>query len=191
MILNLAKRRKTVRKFKKEKPPIEKILKSIEAAKEAPSGMNAQPWHFIIIETSERKREIRGLCEEGEKKFYEKMKGKLGEWLQDKGFMWEKPFLSDAPYLLLVFTDVRAPFAVQSTWLTIGYLLLALEEEGLGTVTYTPPNLREIENLLGVPKYYRLQTILPIGYPNDEKSKYERKALEDVISFEKFGKDEF
>jgi len=28
-----------------------------------------------------REREIRGLCEEGEKKFYEKMKGKLGEWL--------------------------------------------------------------------------------------------------------------
>lgn len=61
MILNLAKRRKTVRKFKKEKPPIEKILKSIEAAKEAPSGMNAQPWHFIIIETSERKRDSRPL----------------------------------------------------------------------------------------------------------------------------------
>jgi len=53
-------------------------------------------------------------------------------------------------------------------------------------VTYTPPNLREIENLLGVPKYYRLQTILPIGYPNDEKPKYERKALEDVTSLKKF-----
>ncbi|ACS90115.1 MULTISPECIES: nitroreductase family protein [Thermococcus] len=191
MIQNLAKRRKTVRKFKKEKPPIEKILKIIEAAKEAPSGMNAQPWHFIIIETPERKREIRGLCEEGEKKFYEKMKGKLGKWLQDKGFTWKKPFLSDAPYLLLVFTDVRAPFAVQATWLAIGYLLLALEEEGLGTVTYTPPNPREIEELVNAPKHYKLQTILPVGYPNDEKPKYERKALEDVISFEKFEKNEY
>jgi len=53
-------------------------------------------------------------------------------------------------------------------------------------VTYTPPNLREIKNPLGVSKYYRLQTILPIGYPNDEKPKYERKALEDVTSLEKF-----
>jgi len=33
----------------------------IEAAKEAPSGMNAQPWHFIITETSERKRDSRPL----------------------------------------------------------------------------------------------------------------------------------
>ncbi len=77
-----------------------------------------------------REREIRGLCEEGEKKFYEKMKGKLGEWLQDKGFTGEKPFLSNAPYLLLVFTDVRAPFAVQSTWLTIGIYFLLLKKKG-------------------------------------------------------------
>ncbi|WP_175059367.1 nitroreductase family protein [Thermococcus sp. 2319x1] len=182
----LAKRRKTVRKFMPDKPPKEDILKAIEAAKEAPSGMNAQPWHFVIIESIEMKKRIREVCEEGERKFYEKLKGKLGEWLQERGFTWEKPFLSEAPYLVLVFTDVRAPFAVQSTWLAIGYLLLALEEEGLGTVTYTPPNPKEIEELVNAPKHYKLQTILPIGYPNDEKPKYERKKLGDVVSFNSF-----
>ncbi|USS40172.1 nitroreductase family protein [Thermococcus aggregans] len=173
-------------KFKKERFPIEKLLRAIEAAKEAPSGMNAQPWHFLIVESDKMKGKIREVCEEGEKRFYEKMKGKLGEWLQEKGFTWEKPFLSEAPYLVLVFADVRAPFAVQSTWLAVGYLLLALEEEGLSTVTYTPPTPKEIEELVNAPKHYKLQTILPVGYPNDEKPKYERKSLEDVIVFEKF-----
>ncbi|WP_042698070.1 nitroreductase family protein [Thermococcus sp. PK] len=189
-VLELAKRRRTVRKFKNKKPPIEKLLRALEAAKEAPSGMNAQPWHFVIIESIEMKKQVREICEKGERQFYEKMKGKLGEWLQEKGFTWEKPFLSDAPYLVLVFADVRAPFAVQSTWLAVGYLLLALEEEGLGTVTYTPPNPKEIEELVNTPKYYKLQTILPIGYPDDEKPKYERKALKEVISFEKFEEKE-
>jgi len=185
-VLELAKRRKTVRKFLSDKPPKEDIMKALKAAKEAPSGMNAQPWCFLIVESDKMKGKIREICEEGEKRFYGKMKGKLGEWLQEKGFTWEKPFLSEAPYLVLVFADVRAPFAVQSTWLAVGYLLLALEEEGLGTVTYTPPNHKEIEELVNAPKYYKLQTILPVGYPNDEKPKYERKALEDVIVFEKF-----
>lgn len=186
MILELAKRRKTVRKFRKERPPIEKLLRALEAAKEAPSGMNAQPWYFIIVESSEMKKRIREICEGGERKFYEKMRGKLGDWLQEKGFTWKKPFLSEAPYLVLVFADVRAPFAVQSTWLAVGYLLLALEEEELGTVTYTPPNPKEIEEFVNCPKHYKLQTILPIGYPTDEKPKYERKSLEEIVSFEKF-----
>lgn len=190
MILELAKRRKTVRKFKKENFPIERLLRAIETAKEAPSGMNAQPWRFLIIKSSKMKKKIREVCEEGERKFYEKTKGKLGEWLQEKGFTWEKPFLNEAPYLVLVFADVRAPFAVQSTWLAIGYLLLALEEEGLGTVTYTPSNPKEIEELVNAPKHYKLQAILPVGYSNDEKPKYERKALEDIINFEKFEKGE-
>lgn len=186
MILELAKRRKTVRKFKKEKPPKYSLLSAIEAAKEAPSGMNAQPWHFVIIEEEGMKRQIRELCEKGERKFYEKATGRLGEWLDKKGFTWEKPFLSEAPYLVLVFADMRSPFAIHSTWIAVGYLLLALEEEGLGTVTYTPPNPREIGSLVNAPKNYLLQTVLPVGYPNDEKPKYQRKNLEDVVSFGKF-----
>jgi len=87
--------------------------------------------------------------------------------------------LSEAPYLVLVFADMKAPFTVHSTWIALG---LALEEEGMGTVTYTPPN----GNLVNEPKNYLLQKILPIGYPDDEKPKYGRKKLEDVVSFESF-----
>ncbi|WP_456398292.1 nitroreductase family protein [Palaeococcus sp. (in: euryarchaeotes)] len=137
--------------------------------------MNAQPWHFVIIESEGRsggsvKREKKGSMK------------KLPEGLENgsiKGFTWEKPFLSEAPYLVLVFVDMKAPFTVYSTWIALG---LALEEEGMGTVTYTPPN----GNLVNAPKNYLLQTILPIGYPGDEKPKYGRKKLEDVVSFESF-----
>lgn len=43
-----------------------------------------------------------------------------------------------------------------------------------------------MEELLNVPKDYKLQTILPVGYPADPKPKYERKKLEDVVSFNGF-----
>ncbi|CAB49804.1 nitroreductase family protein [Pyrococcus abyssi] len=185
-VLELAKRRKTVRKFLPNKPPRELILKAIEAAKEAPSGMNAQPWKFIIIEDHELKRKIRELCEKEEERFYSTTRGKLMEWLKEKGFTPRKPFLSEAPYLILVFSNTKAPYWLQSTWIAVGYLLLALEELGLGSVTYTPPNPRPIEYLLNVPRDYKLQVILPTGYPDDPKPKYERKSLEEVVSFNGF-----
>jgi len=55
-----------------------------------------------------------------------------------------------------VFAELGKPYAVQSTWLAIGYLLLALEEEGLASLTYTPPGSREISEILEIPKGFQL-----------------------------------
>ncbi|NJE47456.1 nitroreductase family protein [Thermococcus sp. GR7] len=185
-VFELAKRRKTVRQFLPDKPSLDAIMKALEAAKEAPSGMNAQPWRFVVIDDEWLKGKIRELCEEEEKKFYSKTKGDLMAWLNAKGFRPEKPFLSEAPYLILVFGHTKAPYWLQSTWIAVGYLLLALEELGLGTVTYTPPNPKPVEELLNAPRDYKLQVILPVGYPADPKPKYERKRPEEVMSLNGF-----
>lgn len=185
-VLELAKRRKTVRRFLPDKPPMEDLLKSIEAAKEAPSGMNAQPWRFVVIDDDWIKVRIRELCEAGEREFHSTVKGDLGTWLKERGFKPEKPFLSEAPYLILVFGYTKAPYWLQSTWIAVGYLLLALEELGLGSVTYTPPNPKSIEEFIKAPNGYKLQTILPVGYPADQKPKYGRRKLKEVVSFNGF-----
>jgi len=187
MLLKLARRRKTVRQFLPERPPVEKVLQAIEAAKEAPSGMNVQPWHFVLVSNPGLKRKIREVCEEAERKFYAKVSDDWEEWLTEKGFTPEKPFLKEAPYLILVFGRANAPYWIQSTWIAIGYLLLALEEQGLGTVTYTPLDPKPVQELIEALKPYKLQTILPVGYPDDAKPKYARKALEEVVSFDRFG----
>ncbi len=179
-IFEIARSRKTVRKFKAEKPPLSMIESAVECAKEAPSGMNAQPWLFLVIEDRDVKRRIRRTCERAEKEFYEKVSGRLGDWLKERNFTPEKPFLEEAPYLIAVFGDPRYPFWKESVWISVGYLLLALEELGLGSVTYTPPNMDEVGKIL-IPKLWKLQTIIPVGYPDDPKEKYERKSLEEVM----------
>ncbi len=84
------------------------------------------------------------------------------------------------------FSEKKSPFSRESFWLAIGYLLLALEEKGLATVTYIPSNFTEVSNFVKASKDIRLEVILPIGYPNDEKPKYERKSLEQLLKSEKF-----
>ncbi len=186
-IKDVAHRRKTVRKFKKEKVSMEDILYCIDVAREAPSGMNAQPWKFLIITDEAKKKEIKKICEEKEMEFHGKIKGMLSEWLKEKNISWKKEFLQNAPLLLLIFSHKKAPYFIQSTWLAIGYLLLALEEKGLTTVTYTPPNPRDVCKLLKVPDEYKLEAILPIGYPDDKKKKEKRKSLREIVYVDKWG----
>jgi len=187
-VFELAKRRKTVRKFDKKEVPMDDILHCIEVAKEAPSGMNSQPWRFLIIRNAEVKKKLRELCEKAEKNFHEKVADKnLGKWMEKRNITWKKNFIEDAPLLLLVFSWKAAPYFIQSTWLMLGYLLLALEERGLATVTYTPPNPREIEKFLEVDDDYKLEVILPVGYSADEKRREGRRDVKEMIYMERWG----
>ncbi|RLF43217.1 MAG: nitroreductase family protein [Thermoplasmata archaeon] len=187
-IRSMAKRRKTVRKFKRKKPSINDILYCIQVAREAPSGMNAQPWKFLIVREEGKKKEIRKICERGERKFHESVGGKLAEWLKEKHISWKKEFLENAPFLVIILSFKKVPYFIQSTWLAIGYFLLALEEKGLATVTYTPPDTKELCDYLKIPDEYRLETILPVGYSNDEKEKEERKTMEEIVYVDAWGK---
>ncbi|MBE8540465.1 nitroreductase family protein [Geoglobus acetivorans] len=184
---DLARRRKTVRKFSSESFDLSLIVECIDVAKEAPSGKNAQPWHFVIVSDSGLKKRIREVCEDGEKRFYSHVRGELAEWLRIKGLSWEKPFLTDAPYIIAVFSHKKSPFSRESVWLAVGYLLLALEERGIASLTYTPPNRDEVAELLECPAEYRLEVLIPLGFSEDDKPKEPRRSVEEITSMNYFG----
>jgi len=186
-ILELARRRKTVRKFSSQQVDLKDVLLALEAACQAPSGANSQPWRFVIVKDPKIKRRIREECEKGEKEFYSNVKGSLKEWLLARGFSWEKPFLEEAPLLVLVFSEKKAPHSTHSVWLAIGYILLALEEMGLSTVTYTPSDPKGVLDEVNAPEDYRLEAILPIGFSVDEKPKESRFKASEVSFLDFWG----
>ena len=58
-LMNIVRNRVTVRKFdEKFRVPDEHYELIIDAARHAPSGANAQPWHFIIVKDSKIKKNI-------------------------------------------------------------------------------------------------------------------------------------
>lgn len=188
-LLELAKRRKSIRSYKPDAEiPLTQVLEAIKVALEAPSGRNCQPWQFIIIDDKEMKHKIRVACEEVEKKFHEKVNGDFKKWLDQRNITWRKPFLEEATYLIAVYTDKRCPYTVQSTWLAIGYLLLALEENGLASLTYTPSNTGKINDILNVPQQFKLEAMIPVGYPREDKKKEPRESLYNKVHINKWGK---
>ena len=186
-VLNLAKRRISIRNFLSEPIDLRDVLYALDAARNAPSGANKQPWRFIIVTDNELKKKIRSYCEDAEKEFHSRAPEWMKSWLLEKGITWRKEFLTQAPVLIMVFGKTKEPYWVQSVWLAIGYLLLALEERGLASLTYTPPKVSWANKLLAVPTDYMLQVIIPVGRAKESKRSKERLGLEHIAYCNKWG----
>jgi len=182
MIVDLARRRVTVRKFLSREIPLQKIIKIIEVARQAPSGANRQPWRFVVVSDANLKHRIREECEKTERSFHSKAPEWMKVWLTDKKITPVKEFLTEAPYLIVVCSEKAAVYHVQSVWLCIGYMLLAIEEEGLATVTYTPSKTVAIREILAIPEKYMVEAILPVGYAA-EKPEKSRRELSELICY--------
>lgn len=180
-ILEIARRRKSVREFKRKEVCIDDIIYCIKVAREAPSGMNSQPWRFMVVTDEKKKKDIMKICEEKEKIFHKKAKGELKKWMEERKISWKKPFLQNSPAIVVVASFKKSPYFIQSTWLAIGYFLLAIEEKGLASLTYTPPYSEEIRKIIGIPEDYRIEVLIPVGYSDDKKKKEKRKSMEEIF----------
>ena len=170
-------RRRTVRDFSDRPVPIEIITNAVKTAASAPSGANKQPWEFIIVQNLEVKRNIRLAAEAEEKEFYTHRAP--DSWLEDLnqfGTDWHKPFLEEAPYLIVVFKqiydlqteDQRKNYYVnESVGIASGFLLTALHNAGLATLTHTPSPMNFLGEILKRPKNEKPFLLIPVGYPSE------------------------
>lgn len=58
VFLDLARKRRSIRKFKPDPIPEEYVNKILEAGRWAMSGANAQPWEFIVIKDPVTKNKL-------------------------------------------------------------------------------------------------------------------------------------
>lgn len=171
--------RRTVREFSSKKFPIEIIENCIKSAGTAPSGANKQPWSFTIIEDKKVKAKIRIAAEKEEKDFYGRRATK--EWLEDLnqfGTNWEKPFLETAPYLIIVFKQIydvnetgsqrKNYYVNESVGIASGFLLAALHNAGLATLTHTPSPMNFLGKILNRPENEKAYLLIPVGYPSEK-----------------------
>jgi len=67
VLLEIARKRRTIRRFKPDPIPDEFITKIIDVARWAPSGFHTQPWEFVVITEKELRQKIVGLLQQGAK----------------------------------------------------------------------------------------------------------------------------
>ncbi len=177
-LLNAMKTRRSVRDFSSRPVSEEIIHNCIKTAVYAPSGANKQPWHFMIVKDPKIKKEIRIAAEAEEKEFYSHRATK--EWLEDLnqfGTDWHKPFLETAPYLIVIFKEIidkhgdesrRNYYVNESVGIAAGFLLTAIHNAGLASLTHTPSPMKFLQEILNRPENERAFLLIPVGYPADE-----------------------
>ncbi len=165
-LYELMRKRRSIRKFSKEKFPQEKLKKILDAARLAPSGADLKPYNFFVVENQNLKIKIKDFCEEADRNFYDYSEDWFKNWMNKKKISLDKNFLTDAPYLIVVAGQKNKPYWLESTWIAISYMILAAEYEGLNTLTYTPGKIDFLHSLLDIPDTYTPVAIIPIGYSN-------------------------
>jgi nitroreductase len=190
---DLMRRRRTVRDFSDRPVPRAIIAEAVMTAAGAPSGANQQPWTFVCVQDAAIKRKIRKAAEEEEKAFYGGRAGQ--EWLDalaPLGTDWQKPFLEQAPWLIACFGQrhgigpkggkVKHYYVPESIGIAIGFLIAALHNAGLATLTHTPSPMGFLNEVLGRPEHEKAYVLLVAGYPAEEcrVPKITKKALDEV-----------
>jgi nitroreductase len=182
-LLQLMKTRRSIRKYRENPIPLEKIYGILEAGRWAPSGGNTQPWVYIVITEKELKEKIRAKAENIEKKFHATANDTFKRWLEKHQITPEKRFLTEAPVLVIVAGWTKAPYWLESTWISLAYVLLSAESQRVGTLTYTPAKMDFLNKLLSLPDDYQPVAILPMGEPREEPAfqTRSRKPLEQMV----------
>jgi iodotyrosine deiodinase len=187
--------RRSVREFSSRAVPREVIDNIIRTASTAPSGAHKQPWTFCVITNKALRAQIRILAEEEEFKSYN---GRMSEeWLKDLepiGTDHHKPFLEEAPYIIVVFKRAyeleegkkhQNYYVNESVGIAVGFLLAAAHNAGLVALTHTPSPMNFLAEALNRPNNERPYLLIPVGYPaeNVQVPKLIRKSLKEVCCY--------
>lgn len=191
----LMTRRRSIRTFSTDPVPRDLIETAVRTAGTSPSGAHQQPWTFVVVGDPDTKRRIRLAAEEEERTNY--LDGRMPEDWRDEiarlGTSWQKPYLEDAPWIVVLFEQRyginedgsrrKHYYVKESCGIAAGIFIAALHNMGLGTLTHTPSPMAFLTKLLDRPTNERPFILFPIGYPAADSvvPKLERKPLGDIV----------
>ena len=164
--------RTSIRKFKQQAVEAEKVETMLRAAMAAPTAVNKQPWHFVVVTDKQVLSELAG-------------QGGRGNMLRN------------APLAIVVCGDMSKAmqgkgqeYWIQDTSAATENLLLAAHALGLGAVwTGAYPmddRYTHIQKVLGMPETVVPLNICIIGYPAEQPTPKDKWKPENV-SYNKFG----
>jgi len=153
-----------VRSYQDRAVPDTVVRRIVEAGRLTGSGMNRQPWHFIVVRDPATLRRLGALASSG-------------------------PYIAQAPLAIVVATD-KTRFAVSDASRAIQSMLLTAWADGVGSNWVGFGGLDGVKDLLDVPAALDVLAILPFGFPAGAvgRGTKRRKPLSEVAHLERYGR---
>ena len=167
-VFKAIKNRRSIREFKADSVPEEKLKRILEAARLAPSAHNEQEWKFIVVRDLEKRKKL--------------AKAAL-----------KQDFIAKAPLVIVAVatnpTHIMAnevPAYAVDLAIAVEHMALQAVEEGFGTCWIGTFSQRGVKEILEIPEEYKVVTLMPLGFPADSPRKKIRKKLEEIVSYDRY-----
>jgi len=161
-VLEAIYKRRSIREFTDAEIAVEKLHEIVKAGMWAPSGLNNQPWRFVIIQNPEIKEQL------AQQTHYTHMvrgaKALIAVYLSKEE----------------MYDDVKDH---QSAGACIQNMLLAAEALELGAVWLGQilKNKNEVNRILELTDNFDLMAVVVLGYPLHHNQKSRRKEISEVL----------
>lgn len=160
--------RRSIRKYQKTEIPLKEIKILLKAAMQAPSAVNKQPWHFVVLKNKETFRKIAEIHPNA-------------------------AFVESASHAILICGDEKLEhdkgYSILDCSAATQNLLLAANALGIGAcwIGIHPREKRKdaLRDLLNIPEHVNPIAMVSLGYPAEEKE-IANRFNEDRIYYEKW-----
>ena len=200
----------TVRAMRRLRPdpvPDDLLFKVLNAGVQAPSGMNSQPWSFLVIRKPADKRWFAERYKAAiETRFGGAFRGSQNDGSplarQLAALAYQMDHMHEFPLLLVVCGLRDWPFKVPpeervglappnygAVYPCVQNILLACRAVGLGAALTTMHQVFEEEMMehFAIPVEYGIVVTMPIGYPVGRFGPVRRRPAEEVTHFDRWG----
>jgi nitroreductase len=206
-VMKVIQDRRSIRQYTEEPVSEEALEMILEAARQAPSGENAQPWRFVIVTDPATRKKLGTIAGGGSGRRFtaefvtQKMQERFSS-LEDEAkrkAAFEKltsgqvsAFLAEAPLDIVVCGRKDVWDLPYDTSAAIENMLLMVTALGLGACWVIAPciDIRDeerLKGLLGVPEGLKVVSIIAVGHPARYPRPRPRIPLHELVYREKWG----
>ncbi len=205
--LDLAGSMRAMRRLKPDPVPMELLQKVLDAGVKAPSGMNSQPWSFLVIRQAEHKKWFADRYKAAmESRFGDGIKVHPGDNSPSGRLLgaihYQMDHMQEFPLLLVVCGLRDWPFRVPqeerkglappnygAIYPCVQNILLACRALGLGAALTTMHQVFEDEMMqrFSIPEEYGIVVTIPIGYPIGNFGPVTRRAPTELTYYHTWG----
>ncbi|MEW6622674.1 MAG: nitroreductase family protein [Bacillota bacterium] len=197
-LMEVVRTRRSIRKYKPDAIPQDLLREILEAARLAPSGVNRQPWRFVLVADPQLKKLIKAAsfnqrfveeapllvvcCADLQAYKSENVRKRVTELIDIGALAKESinwyPQENDDEKTLLTKYGLGVTLNVA---IAVEHLVLAAASFGLGTCWVQRMKPEEIRNILGLPDNMLVVALLPMGYPAEDPGPRPRLSLDEII----------
>ena len=166
-VYETVQKRRSIRRFLQKKVPLITLRKIVDSGRMGPSAMNLQPWEFIIVDSPEVSRGL-----------FENLKW-AGYLPNNQGA--PPPGEEPVAYIVVLRNQrFKSEWTGHDIGAAVENMILVALEEGLGSCWIASINRPVVMELLSIPKEFEIDSVLALGYPNEEPIAFD---LDDSVEY--------